>query len=240
MKTNIVLVITYRDIISPKILLKINFFLKYLYAVEVRVDTFPGDKLKKITSLLQKVKSLGLRTILTFRSFKEGGFGGGISDKKRFLIIKSLIKENFRFIDFIDIEFFSEIKNKVINLAKKYNKKVILSFHQLENKKFDSSILTKNIKKIVCFGKRNCCLVKIVCFIPEFEEYFYLLRKIYFLDKEFKTVTFFTTSSTALISRVVSFLLKMPLVYTTISRPVVKTQPSLKDFIDVIKKIYKF
>ncbi|MCX7911253.1 MAG: hypothetical protein N2505_06740, partial [Endomicrobia bacterium] len=53
----------------------------------------------------------------------------------------------------------------------------------------------------------------------------------------FKNITFFTMGKISLISRSMAVLLNMPLVYVATKKPVISTQPHLKQIINILSKM---
>ncbi|MFN3550995.1 MAG: hypothetical protein ACK4WJ_04230, partial [Endomicrobiia bacterium] len=55
--------------------------------------------------------------------------------------------------------------------------------------------------------------------------------------KNLKKTTFFTIGKISLISRIIGIILKMPLIYVATKKPVVSTQPDVKQIIKYLSKI---
>lgn len=225
---NLVCVLTEKDISQISTLKR---YKNYIYAVEIRADTF-YPKIEEISEVIKKIKKIlkKVKIILTFRYYKEGG-KCKISENERKKLIEKILFENFNYIDIVDIEFYSKIKNKLIKTLKKYKKKLIISCHinkKITKKQFES-VLAKlqNLK--------NKYFIKIVIKSNNFKYYFNFLKLFYL--KNIPLSSFFAIGKISLISRLISAILKMPLIYVSIRTPVVKTQPDIKTFIKFSKKL---
>lgn len=220
---------------------KINKFKNLIYAIEIRADTFYPNKIHLIKETIELIKNKfpKIKIILTFRKFEEGG-KTKISENKRKIIIENLISNFKKFLDFIDIEFNSTIKDDIYEIAKKNKKFIIFSSHFLNS--FKEKEIYERLNQISTYLKSKKIkkyIVKIVININNFSKYFEILRKIhqFCLSKGIKNYTFFTTGKTSLISRCVNVILDMPLAYVAVKKPVIKTQPSIDDFIVAIRKL---
>jgi 3-dehydroquinate dehydratase type I len=239
-KTNLVAVITNNNINYQLALLK--KYKSLINAIEIRVDTFyKENKIEETFKIIKKIKEHfpDSKIIITFRKFDEGGYKK-VTEKTRGFIISNIVTKCHRYIDFIDIEYFSKIKNQIINLAKNYKKTVILSFHELTKTPKTKKIL-KIAKQMQKFIKTKKCkyLIKIVFKNDLFANYLKVLKAIYLTEKRnFKKISIFTTGKTSLISRTICMILDMPIVYGATARPVVASQPSvfklarIKEFIN--------
>jgi 3-dehydroquinate dehydratase type I len=243
MKNNIVGVLTSKNIEQQLYLLKKNK--NFISFLEIRIDSFYKNKtIEKIPYVLKKIKDLlpEVKTILTFRKFEEGGCIK-ISENTRFDVISKILEKYYQYIDFVDIEFFSEIKNKVIQLVKKYKKTIILSYHR-----FNLNTDIKNIKKIIGDIKKiqkfvtikKCrYIIKIVFQCNQFRDYLKILKNVYNMPNKtnFKKITIFTIGKTSLLTRVVCLILNMPLVYGATISSVIPTQPTIIELIRIKKLI---
>ena len=97
--------------------------------LELRIDCF---KTQDIISIQDCVKYAGLKKlplIATIRSKAEGG-GAYIRDVERLNLFRNIIP----YVDAVDIELSSkDILKDVINETHKFNKKVIVSYHNFKN-----------------------------------------------------------------------------------------------------------
>ncbi|MFN3247666.1 MAG: type I 3-dehydroquinate dehydratase, partial [Leptonema sp. (in: bacteria)] len=165
--------------------------------------------------------------------------GGKIKVKEelRKEIIVDLIKKYHKYIDFVDIEYNSKIKKEIKKILKKYDKNLIISLHIFKSEPTMKKIkiILKDIKKFINFGK-NKNLIKIVIKSDNFKYYFNILKELY-KTKNLKKTTFFTIGKISLISRIIGIILKMPLIYVATKKPVVSTQPDIKQIIKYLSKI---
>lgn len=213
-----------------KLLRKYTSKIKFL---EIRADTFYPEK-ENITKILTKISPLikqkKISTILTFRSFSEGG-KIKLSPQKITNFVSQILHENQKHINFIDIEINLRNKKQLINTTKKYNKKIIYSVHYLNNNE-DTNI--DKIRKLKIKNK-GYHILKIVAKIDSFNKYFETLKNL--KHKNYHNTTFFTVGKTSLLSRLISVILKMPLVFVSLAKPVIKSQPDIKTFLSSIHKI---
>jgi len=242
-KNNIIAVFTSKNTEKQLNLLKKNQ--NFIHAIEVRVDTFYKNdfSIETISHIIKKIQDFLPKTkiIITFRQFNEGGYIK-VSDNTRFYVISKILEESFKNIDYIDIEFYSKIRNKVINLAKKYNKSLILSYHKLKRTNDNEKIL-KIIKQIVKFAKNSVkCknFIKIVIKCDKYDYFLEILKNVYKTSKKidiFKKMTIFSIGKTSLLTRLTSIILDMPLVYGAISTAVIQTQPNIDKLISIKKDL---
>ncbi|MEN3013789.1 MAG: type I 3-dehydroquinate dehydratase [Endomicrobiia bacterium] len=217
--------------------LKIKKYYKFIYAIEIRVDTFYPDlqKIASIATILKK-KFPDIQLILTFRKFEEGG-KIKISEEKRKETILNFLKTFKNLFNFVDIEFKSPIKYEIYEFLKKNKKNIIFSIHFL--KKYKENTLYKELLQIKNYIKDKRIknyIVKVVAKISDFSEYFKTLKKTYKILKDIN-YTFFTTGKTSTISRCISVILEMPLVYAALTKPVIKTQPDISELLSSLKKL---
>ncbi len=234
MKKNIVAVLTYPNIQQQLKLLR--YYLKYISAIELRIDTFWPHNIKKIPILLfQLRRSFPQKAIIvTFRFYKEGG-KLKISETQRLKVISEIVSQYHKFINYIDIEYFSLIYKDVLKLAQRYNLKTIVSWHLLT--KTTKVNFIKKITKLKPLQNKKNLFIKIVVNEPEFNSYFEKLRLIFKKFKTFKKLTFFTIGNTSLFSRIIGYILEMPFIYAASQKPVITTQPSIKSLIKIFKKM---
>mgnify|MGYP001772860903 CR=1 FL=1 len=219
---------------------QLNIIKKYeknIYAVEIRADTFYPET-EKISFLLKfiNIKFPKLKKILTFRHFSEGG-KIKITENQRKNFIISLLSNNFSYIDYVDIEFNSKIKEEIINYIKKYKKAVVLSIHYL-NKLISLRNFKQDLKNIAKYIKNkgiNKYTIKVVLKIDYLKQYFNFLKETYSFNKT--NLTFFTVGKTSLVSRAIGVVLDMPLVYVATKSPVIASQPDISKLLKVLKSI---
>lgn len=264
---NIIAVITKQNLNTQlKILRKYSHSVN---VVELRLDSFYPINYEQINKLFINLKSkiINLKSIITFRHFSEGG-KVKVNDQERKNIISNLIFQNHKLIDYIDIEFSSSIRDDIISLGQKYNKKIIVSKHFLtKNYTENFKKLQKILLPMFSLTREEHIIVKLVTNVDKFENYLAQLRYVYslllrkclttntiihnlksttirnrhlnvgYVYNTFKNFTFFTIGKTALISRLISCILKMPLIYVTPLKPVIPTQPNLKTLLENLKKL---
>ncbi len=240
--TNIVGVLTSKNIVHQfNLLRKYKNFVSF---VEVRIDTFYKDKTsqKMLLDVFKKIRDFlpNVKIIVTFRKFDEGGVIK-VSENTRFYVLSKILEKYSQYVDLIDIEFFSKIKHKVIELVKKYKKTIILSYHELSSN-VDGKKIIKVSKQIENLAKIKKCkyFVKIVFRCERFSDYLEVLKSYYSRYKNiniFKKIAIFTVGKTSLLTRFLCLLLNMPLVYGAISSAVIPTQPSIIKLIN-FKKIF--
>ena len=113
--------------------------------LELRIDCFKKRDALYIQKTIKNIKAVNLPVIATIRSKVEGG-KAAISDSARLGLFETIIP----FVDAVDIELSSsKILKDIINQAHRFNKKVIVSYHNFKNtpeqKKLEAII--KNSKK---------------------------------------------------------------------------------------------
>ena len=113
--------------------------------LELRIDCFKKRDALYIQKTIKDIKAVNLPVIATIRSKVEGG-KAAISDSARLGLFETIIP----FVDAVDIELSSsKILKDIINQAHRFNKKVLVSYHNFKNtpeqKKLEAII--KNSKK---------------------------------------------------------------------------------------------
>lgn len=224
---NLATIITNTNFETQMFLLK--KYSHHIKFIELRIDTFYPEK-ETIKNVLNKIKSLNKKIVLTFRSFSEGG-KLKISETKILSFVIEILSQNKQEIDFLDIEINSKIKPQLVQLAKKFNKKIIFSTHFLSSNEQDNlKKLNKLLPKIKNFSKNN--YVKIVAKIDNFKNYWEILKLVFG-----KNITFFTVGKTSLISRLIATIIDMPIIFVSLNKPVIKSQPDIKTLISNLKKL---
>ncbi len=97
--------------------------------LEIRIDQFRRYDLDYIKENVLKRKALGVPLILTIRNTKKEGGMAHISDAVKLRIFQTLVP----LVDAFDIELSSPIIFKVIQLARKNKKPIIVSAHNFKN-----------------------------------------------------------------------------------------------------------
>src|SRR3989338_4780628 len=96
--------------------------------VEIRLDQFDRLDTNYIRGNIITRKELNLTLILTIRSRKEGG-KKNISDRRKSKLFEDIIS----LVDAVDIELRSPIVSKVIDIAKRNKKIIIISWHDFKS-----------------------------------------------------------------------------------------------------------
>lgn len=96
--------------------------------IEIRIDQFSQLDDAHIKDNIIDRKALNLPLILTVRSPKEGG-ERYISDTRKLKIFE----DNIPLVDAVDIELRSSIVSRVVHLAKKNKKLVVISWHDFKS-----------------------------------------------------------------------------------------------------------
>jgi len=120
--------------------------------LEIRLDQFKRLDDSYIRDNITARRALNIPLILTIRSKKEGG-EKNISDKAK----TKIFKETISLVDAVDIELRSSEVSKVVNIAKKNKKLVIISWHDFKSTP-DNKILTDILNKA---KKKGADIVKI-------------------------------------------------------------------------------
>ncbi|MCK5493313.1 MAG: type I 3-dehydroquinate dehydratase, partial [Candidatus Omnitrophica bacterium] len=121
--------------------------------LELRVDQFADLDIEYIVNDIRERKDIGPALILTVRNAESEGGKSNISDDKKLKIFQAVIP----LVDAIDIELRSPIISKVIDLAKKNKKLVIVSSHNLTDTP-ETAILEGVLQEAV---KKGADIVKV-------------------------------------------------------------------------------
>lgn len=216
---------------------------KYIYAVEIRADYF-YPHVSKIDKIIKQIKSLlpSSKIILTFRSYTEGG-KTKIDENTRKDNIVTILQNNHKFIDFVDIEFLSKIFQDIVQAVKSYNKKLIVSCHLNINPETKNYVSTQKVKNIIkrinskTSRIQQFSIFKLVFNAENLKQYFNILRYVYSTVRKPQKFVIFTTGKTSLSSRIISILTSMPFVYFATYQPVISTQPTIKQIVYLASKL---
>src|SRR3990167_8048555 len=97
--------------------------------LELRIDCFKRRDTLYIQKTIKDIKAVNLPVIATIRSKAEGG-KVAISDNDRLGLFETIL----HFVDAVDIELSSsKILKDIINQAHRFNKKVLVSYHNFKN-----------------------------------------------------------------------------------------------------------
>jgi len=199
--------------------------------LELRVDMLApcyhtGEKASSVIRQLKK--EVKLPVILTIRSSNEGGMAK-IADGRRLDIFREAISET----DLVDIEISSDrINSKVIELAKTWNKKVILSYHNFE--KTPTLPYLKNQAEKAC--DLGCDILKIAVTTNNIEDIRSLLN---FCSGWKKTkISVMSMGNLGAISRLTGFIFGSCLTYGFIDQSTACGQLSVKNLVKYYRILY--
>ncbi|HOK56134.1 MAG TPA: type I 3-dehydroquinate dehydratase [bacterium] len=226
LKEKIILVLTGDE--EEKILYEVLKNVKY---IELRIDEFLRNfNESDIIEWIKKTRKLGgVNIIGTIRWYKEGGENSFyLSDKKRLEIFRAVSN----YIDIIDVEIKSKICDKVIEICKSKNKKIILSYHNFK-KTPDINILKKIVKK----GKKDGAdMVKIATKVLTEKHLFTLTELSYNYSKKIGLIVI--PMATSLYKRLIPLFFGSSFTYVALNKKTAPSQPSyleISKFIDLIE-----
>lgn len=98
---------------------------KHIDVLEVRIDQFKDYGVEYVRRNIEERTKINIPIILTIRNDESEGGRTDISDQHKYELFKAVVSS----VDAIDIELKSPIVSKVVDLAKKNQKKVIISSH---------------------------------------------------------------------------------------------------------------
>ena len=176
--------------------------------VEIRLDQFDRLDTNYIRGNIITRKELNLPLILTIRSRKEGG-KKNISDRRKSKLFEDIIS----LVDAVDIELRSPIVSKVIDIAKRNKKIIIISWHDFKSTP-DNRTLTDILNKA---KEKGAHIVKIAANANKAED---VIRLMEFTQKnKSKNIITIALGSIGAISRL-SFPMAGSLVtYSYINKP---------------------
>lgn len=119
----------------------------HIDVLEVRIDQFENLKSDYIKNNILERKNTKIPLILTIRNDKSEGGKSKISDKVKLSIFEGITP----IVDAIDIELSSLVISKVIKIAKKHKKTVIVSSHNLKETPKEN-ILESILKRAIARG----------------------------------------------------------------------------------------
>jgi len=196
--------------------------------VELRIDEFLRNFPEEgIIEWIKKIKRLGENEIIgTIRWYKEAGENPFyIPDRKRLEIYRKIVD----YVDFVDIEIKSRIFEKVFEIAKIKNKKVIASYHN-----FKKTPDYKILRKIIGKGKREGVdYLKIATKINSTKNLFTLLELSYKYSKKMKLVII--PMGVSYIERLIPLFFGSQFTYLSISKKTAPNQPSYSELSPLLK-----
>ena len=181
---------------------------------EVRVDSF------KTLKELNLLKSIAFKSIFTLRSFEEGGFQA-FSSGERIEIFKKLIEMHPRY---VDVEFLSSVRDRVMKMARKEGVEIILSYHDLRGTPDYKSL--DEIANLMSPGNVR----KIVTHAMNPEDNLTVLR----LYEKYNNLVAFCMGKIGRISRLMSYYLA-PFTYVSLKNAVVDGQFTMEEMRKLIE-----
>lgn len=147
---------------------------------------------------------------------------GKYSDNERFQLLEKALVSGAAFVD-IEIESHNAETEKIISLAKKLNRKVLISFHS-----YDKTPDQKELDKIVnsCFGL-GADIAKIACLVNSSDDNSRLMA----LYWKYKNIIVLGMGENSMISRLSAPFLGAPFTYAGTGKS--KTAPGQPDYKDV-------
>ncbi len=153
-----------RDNFNSKILSRLKKL--HVELIELRVDQFKQLDFRYVAERIRILKRNKFLILLTIRHKSEGG-AFHFSEAERFQLFRVIIP----IVDLVDIELKSPICKKVVQLAKRRKKPVIVSFHD-----FHKTPTNHNLDQYWKEGvKLGASVVKIAAFAKSQKDYFRLL-----------------------------------------------------------------
>jgi len=108
----------------------------YADLLELRVDQFVARDRDSVCAVCDEAMAHGLPLLGTVRCAEEGGTPG-LTDAQRLQLFAALIPR----VDAVDIELGAAIRSEVMQLARKRDKPVIVSYHDFERTPADAELL---------------------------------------------------------------------------------------------------
>ncbi len=121
MKPLIVLVADHQDTNAQLIKLGVGL-------LEIRVDLFPDPSLESAVAQFKERRQCRIPLLLTVRNDKKEGAKRTMSDAKKWILLQTLLP----LCDWVDIELSSPLCARVVMLAKRLKKKVVISVHDFK------------------------------------------------------------------------------------------------------------
>ncbi|MCM8833332.1 MAG: type I 3-dehydroquinate dehydratase [Candidatus Omnitrophica bacterium] len=228
LKEKIVIVLTGDE--EEKILYETLNKVKYL---ELRVDKFLKTHAEKdLIEWIKKIKRIGDNKIIgTLRWYKEAGEDFFyLPDRKRLEIYREISD----FVDIIDVEIKSKICDKVCEIYKSKDKKIILSYHN-----FKKTPDINKLKKIVKKGKKyQADIVKVATKIKTKKHLFTLMELTYRYSKKINLVVIPMEGN--IYERLLPLIFGSFFTYVHLNKKVAPGQPSffeISQFIGLIENL---
>ena len=195
--------------------------------VEYRLDTV----INSITDI-SSVKINPKGSILTFRPKPQGGYID-LPYEKRLQVLKALLKLKS---EYIDIEW--DIARKypsIIEESRKIGVKTIISWHFI-----DSHVTMKEVRTLKTECLKMGDYAKIV-FKSNAVEDLREVTRLYVEDvSNRRRIIAFTTGKYSMQSRIIAYLLGMPILYSYLEKPFAEGQPSIEEAKEIVRGIGKW
>lgn len=206
-----------------------NRVIKSLFVdiLEIRVDQFKKTDPVYVKDVIKKRKKIGVSLILTIRSKEEGG-QRDISNKLKLKIFE----ENISLVNAVDIELKSPILSKVVKIARKNKKIVIVSWHNFKMTPND-----KMLKDILTKAKKNGAhLIKIAAKANKEEDLNRLMR--FTMENKSKNIITISLGEIGSISRLIFSCLGSLITYAYINKPSGLGQRTLEELQEHLRAYY--
>ena len=195
--------------------------------IEIRLDQFKRLDASYIRDNITARRALNIPLILTIRSKKEGG-KKSISDKTK----TKIFKETISLVDAVDIELRSSEVSKVVNIAKRNKKLVIISWHDFKSTP-DNKILTDILNKA---KKKGADIVKIATKANKSDDVNRLMK--FTQNNKSKNIITIALGSIGAISRLIFPIAGSLVTYSYVNKPSGVGQIPLDTLQDQLRLFY--
>lgn len=192
---------------------------------ELRIDLFQRHERSYAAQLCEAARAQSVPLIATVRCREEGG-GTALDDDERLGLFEAALPH----VDALDVEHLSAIRNRVIDLARRAKKKVIVSYHD-----FDHTPAERDLLAIVDEAKTaGADIVKLAPTAQSFGDVECLFGVL--LAKRSEGLVAISLGSYGTLSRVVFPLFGSLLTYGFLHRAVAPGQLSLTDLREELRR----
>ena len=195
--------------------------------LELRIDCFKKRDALYIQKTIKDIKTANLPVIATIRSKAEGG-KVAISDNDRLGLFETILP----FVDAVDIELSSsKILKDIINQAHRFNKKVLVSYHNFKNTPEQKQLeaIIKNSKKA------GSDIVKIATFARNKKDIIRLAS----LTVSHENIITIAMGRLGVVSRLLLPMLGSLVTYSSVTKSSAPGQMPLKTAAKLLKEIRK-
>src|SRR3989344_2010125 len=195
--------------------------------LELRIDCFKKRDALYIQKTIKNIKAVNLPVIATIRSKVEGG-KAAISDNARLGLFETILP----FVDAVDIELSSsKILKDIINQAHRFNKKVLVSYHNFKNTPEQKQLeaIIKNSKKA------GSDIVKIATFARNKKDIIRLAS----LTVSHENIITIAMGRLGVVSRLLLPMLGSLVTYSSVTKSSAPGQMPLKTAAKLLKEIRK-